>query len=165
MLYGTFAATHFLARSMISARVVLRRTAPSDGGPEAPEPFSGPFSPCGVPGTGSESLSARGAPALWPAAAAAPAAPQDRTTPAAVARTRARRAPCAAGWPPYRTGTARAAVRRCRAHPAQVQSMAGSYSSKTGTVMRFPSALVTRQDLWAQLRRASVSQLSRHKAF
>ncbi|GGT10762.1 hypothetical protein GCM10010207_06780 [Streptomyces atratus] len=39
-------------------------------------------------------------------------------------------------------GKALAALRRCAAHPAQVQSPAGTYSSKAGTVMRLPSVLV-----------------------
>ncbi len=85
MLYGTFASTHRCARSMMAARVVLGAAAPADGGPEAPVPRSGPFSPCGLAGAGSGSASpsARGAQGAWPAAAAAPAAPQERTTPAA----------------------------------------------------------------------------------
>ncbi|CAM5608804.1 hypothetical protein SCALM49S_03491 [Streptomyces californicus] len=165
MLYGTFAVTHRWARARISARVVVRTVDPADGGPEAPVPPSGPLSPCGVAGSGSAPPSARGARWAWPAAAAAPAAPQDSTTPAAVASTRARRAPCAAGWPPRRTGRGLTAVRRRRAHPAHGQSMAGSYSSKTGTVMRFPSALSCRQDLWARSHRPPASQLIGHIVF
>lgn len=103
MLYGTCADTHFFARLMMSARLLLRSlgvVVVDEGGPEAPPPCSGPGPPCGL----SPSASARTAPAasaarspVAPAALAASTAPLPSTTPAAVTSTSARRAPCAAG--------------------------------------------------------------------
>lgn len=140
MLYGTFAATHFLARLMMSVLVVVRgAVSGAEGGPDAPSLFSGPTWPWGLTGCGSTAVAP---PVARPAAcAAAWPAPQVSTIPAAVASTSARRAPCAAGCPPWRTGSAAAVRRRC-AQPGHPQSAAGSYSSKTGTVMRllFPWA-------------------------
>lgn len=99
MSYGTFAETHFLARLMISVRVVVRAAVSgAEGGPEAPSLIRGPTWPWGVTGWGSVTVPPR---VSRPAAvAAAWPAPQDRTTPAAVTSTSARRAPWAAGWPP-----------------------------------------------------------------
>lgn len=130
---------------------------------------SGSVSPGALP-SGFVSSGFVSAEVVVPSARADPAAcllaasvtPVLSTTPAAVASTSTRRAPRAAGCPPYRVGRARAAARRCAAHPAQEQSTAGAYSSKAGTVMRIPSALVK---IFGRICTGVSVQLSRHTAF
>ncbi len=85
MLYGTRAATHSLARLMISDRVVARSLSEA-GFPLGP--CSGALPPCGVSGS-----SPAGTPGRWGAygaAAAGRTCPAPRTVEAAAATTRVR---------------------------------------------------------------------------
>lgn len=100
MLYGTLAASQTLARLTIAARVVAGSPVTCFGGePGLPAgPCSGPEPPCGVGGSSED-----GSPGLtgpWSDATAGTVCAPPMTVPAAAARTRARRAPWAAGWPP-----------------------------------------------------------------
>src|SRR5262245_50784488 len=125
MLYGTWASTHFLARLMISARVVVGAFRVFDGvAVFALRPYRGALWPCGerwpspagTPGPGG-AWGAASAGATWPAPSAVDAAAATMT---------ARRA---AGW---RTVREYGRTRRQCAHPGQSQSPAGSNSSNTG---------------------------------
>ncbi len=135
MLYGTFAATHFLARLMISARVVSGTRAPAGGTALRPAgPYSGARSPWGVPGSSPAGTPGRSG--AWAAAGSAAAGLAPSAAEAAVATIRVR---WAAGWAKTRPdGECGRTRRQCR-QPGQSQSPSGSNSSNTGASMRFPS--------------------------
>lgn len=143
MLYGTRAATHALARPMISARVVGGVFTPVTAWAGVPPgPCSGALPPCGVSGSSSAGAAGRSGEygercaVCGAAAAAAGAAPSAAPVAAAAVARTARTRPAGGTGRPQDT-----AGRFSRPGPqaGQSQSLPGSTSSKAGASMRYPS--------------------------